>query len=174
VTTTRGRVRIRAATPADAEAIADVHATSVRELGGEAYDDRQIAAWLATVRPERYPLSESGFRLLVAERTDGDEIVGFGLLDLEPSSCDGDSTGRIGVVSVDPDRAREGIGRSILAALEAAARDCGLETLVLTASKNAIGFYDRLGFEGVDTLALEMVEGVALECLQMRKRLDVD
>ena len=174
-------IRLREATPADEPAVADVHAASIRELGADAYDEQQVRAWLANVHPERYPLEEDGFRAVVAERrvederdTDADtELVGFGLLDREPSDCDG-TTGRIKAVYVRPDHVREGIGGAIVADLEAAARDADLETLVLTASANAIEFYDRQGYEGRETVALEMADDVSLACLRMRKRLSDD
>lgn len=170
-------IALRDATADDAAAIADVHAASIREFGADGYDDRQVRAWLANVHPERYPLEESGFCAIVAERdadTDGDnaDVVGFGLLDREPADCDG-ATGRITAVYVHPDHVRGGVGSAILAALETAARDAGLETLVLTASVNAIAFYERAGYEGCETVSLEF-DGVALACLRMRKRLEGD
>ena len=181
-------IRLREATAADGPDVADVHAAAVRELGTDAYDERQVRAWLANVHPERYPIGEPGFRAVVAERraederdsdtdtdTDADretgtDLVGFGLLDCEPSDCEV-STGRIKAIYVHPDHVREGIGSAILADLEAAARDAGLETLVVTASANATAFYDRRGYEGRETVALEMTDNVSLACLRMRKRL---
>ncbi|MDQ2051160.1 GNAT family N-acetyltransferase [Natronolimnohabitans sp. A-GB9] len=165
------RVRLREARATDAATIADVHAASIRELGPEAYDDRQVRAWRSNVDPERYPLEEADARMIVAERGD-DGLVGFGLLDLEPNDADDPSVGTIGAVYVHPEHVREGIGRTILETLESIARDAGLETLGLTASKNAIGFYERQGYEGVETVALEMTDGVSLEALRMRKQLD--
>ena len=181
------RVEIREATAGDADAIATVHAASVRELGSEAYTDEQLRAWLANVHPERYPLEEEGFRIAVAEADceDGDRdgdgeagdsdtepaIVGFGLLDLDPAGFD-EPIGKVGAVYVRPDRVREGLGSAILADLEATAREAGLERLVLTASKNAIEFYERRGYDGVETVSLEMRDDVALACLRMRRRLN--
>ncbi|WP_049922068.1 GNAT family N-acetyltransferase [Halopiger djelfimassiliensis] len=165
------RVRVRDATAADAEVIADVHAASIRELGSEAYDDEQIRAWLSNVDPERYPLGEPGFHVVIAERDDG-EIVGFGLLDREPSDLEDPAAGTVGAVYVRPDHAREGVGSAILETLESAASEAGLERLVLTASRNAIEFYRRRGYEGVETVALEMADDVSLECLRMRTRLE--
>ncbi|MXV61399.1 GNAT family N-acetyltransferase [Natronorubrum sp. JWXQ-INN-674] len=182
------RVSVREAASADAESIADVHAASIRELGSDEYEDRQLRAWLSNVHPERYPLEEPGFLIVVAEREHGadsgagddtapdagsntdtaDGIVGFGLLDCKPSDRD-ESTGEIGAVYVHPDHAREGVGRTILAALESAAREEGLETLVLTASRNAIDFYRDRAYEGIETVSLEMEEGVELECLRMQR-----
>ncbi|MEY7848855.1 GNAT family N-acetyltransferase [Natrarchaeobius sp. A-rgal3] len=161
-------VRVREATATDAVDVEDVHAAAIRELGSDAYDDRRIEAWCSHVHSERYPVGESGFRVVVADR-DG-EIVGFGLLECDPSDLEA-STGEIGAVYVHPDDARDGIGSAILADLEDAARESGLEALELTASRNAIPFYRRRGYEGCETVFLEMQEGVRLECLRMRTRL---
>ena len=163
----QSRVTLREATSADAESIADTHAASIRELGPAAYDDRQVRAWLSNVPPERYPLEDPDHHVVVAELEGGVEIAGFGVLDYDPDGRD-DLTGEVGAVYVHPDHVREGVGRAILAALESAASDAGLETLVLTASRNAIDFYRRQGYEGVETVSLEMEAGVGLECLRMR------
>lgn len=164
------RVRIRDAVPADADAIADVHAAAVRELGGDAYDEREVRAWLANVHPERYPIgeTEAGIRVVVAER-DG-RLVGFGWVDCDPSGRD-DSTGEIVAVYVTPDTVREGVGGTILDRLERVAREAGLETIVLVASKNAIDFYRQQGYEAIETVALEMADDVSLAGFRMRKRL---
>lgn len=162
-------VRIREARPADAEPIADVHVAAIREQGSEAYDERQVEAWLANVHPERYPLGEPDFHVVVAERADN--VVGFGLLERDPSDVDEPAVGKIGAVYVRPDHVREGVGGAILDALESAARDSDLETIVLTASKNAIDFYRRRGYEGVETVVLEMRADVPLESLRMRREL---
>lgn len=164
-------VTLREATSADAESIGDTHAASIRALGPDAYDERQVRAWLSNVPPERYPLEDPDHYVVVAELADDDRIVGFGVLDYDPDGRDDRSTGEIGAVYVHPDHVREGVGRAMLAALESAARDAGLETLVLTASRNAIDFYRRQGYEGIETVSLEMAEGVRLECLRMRTAL---
>ncbi|RKD95969.1 GNAT family N-acetyltransferase [Halopiger aswanensis] len=163
-------VRVREAADGDATAMADIHAAAIRERGSDTYDDEQLEAWLANVHPERYPIDDGGFCALVAE-TDWDDLVGFGLLDLEPSAY-GSDTGRIKSIYVRPDAARTGVGTALIDRLEAAAREAGLEQLALTASENAIEFYERQGYEGVDTRTLEMEDGVTLPALRMRKRLD--
>ena len=168
-------VRIREARPDDAAAIADVHAAAIRDRGSDAYDNRQLEAWLANVHPERYPIGESdaGLHVIVAERdaaTEGGRIVGFGWLDCA-SSGRGDGTGEVVAVYVRPDHAREGIGRTLLAELEAIACEAELAELVLVASKNAIEFYRERGYEAEVSVELEMQAGVELEGLRMRKRL---
>lgn len=163
-------VRIREAEPVDADMIAGIHAAAIRELGGGDYDDRQVQAWLANVHPERYPIEETdaGIRVLVAERDD--RLVGFGWLDCD-SSGRNESVGEIVAVYVRPDVVREGVGGAILERLEGVARDAGLESVVLVASKHAIDFYRRQGYEEDETVVLEMTDDVSLAALRMRKRL---
>ncbi|RQH01872.1 GNAT family N-acetyltransferase [Natrarchaeobius oligotrophus] len=164
------RIRVREATPADAESVAAVHAASVRELASAAYDDEQLGAWLANVHPERYPIRETddGLFVVVAERNG--EVVGFGWLDCESATAD-DGVGEVVAVYVHPDHGREGIGAAILERLESIARAAGLEALELLASKNAIAFYREQGYDGRETVELELQEGVALEAIRMRTRL---
>lgn len=170
-TMTDDRIALRPATPADGEAIVDVHVASIRGLGPDAYDPAQVAAWAANKRPERYPLESDSTRAIVAELEAGDEtedanpIVGFGWIDLE--------SGEVTAVYVHPDYARRGVGRTILERLEAVARTAGLETLTLTASLNAVPFYERRGYERVERIEHE-TGGETLECVRMRRELDLE
>ncbi|WP_049928042.1 GNAT family N-acetyltransferase [Halopiger goleimassiliensis] len=166
------RIRIREARASDDASIADVHAAAIRERGPDAYDDEQVRAWLANVHPERYPTdSGAGLRVIVAEReSDPGDVVGFGWLDCAPSDRD-DGTGELVAVYVHPDCTRQGIGRALLERLEGVAREWGLEEVVLVASRNAVGFYRRQGYEPNATVELELGADVALEARRMRKRL---
>ncbi|WP_247003013.1 GNAT family N-acetyltransferase [Halosolutus gelatinilyticus] len=165
-------VRVRSATLDDVASIADVHQAAILELGSEVYDEEQVRAWIANVHPERYPIDdrENGIHIVVAEREADDRVVGFGWLDRD-SSDRPESTGEVVAVYVHPEHTREGVGSTVLDRLEAVARDEGLEELVLAASKNAIDFYRRRGYEADETVALDMTDEVSLEALRMRKRL---
>lgn len=153
-------VTIRLATPADGEALVEVHVASIRELGPAAYDPEQVEAWAANKRPDRYPLGDESTHAVVAE---SDEIVGFGWVDLE--------AGEVTAVYVHPDHARQGVGRAILEHLETAAREAGLESLGLTASVNAARFYERFGYEPVERVDHD-INGEILECVRMRTELE--
>ncbi|MCU4743917.1 GNAT family N-acetyltransferase [Halobacteria archaeon AArc-m2/3/4] len=157
-------IPLRPATPADGEALVEVHVASIRELGPAGYDPEQVEAWAANKRPDRYPLGDESTHAVVAEAgPESDEIAGFGWVDLE--------AGEVTAVYVHPDHARRGVGGTILEHLETAAREAGLESLGLTASVNAAPFYERFGYEPVEHVDHD-INGEILECVRMRTALE--
>lgn len=154
---------IRPATPDDAPAILDLHVASIRAFGPDAYDETQVAAWAEKDGgSDRYPIEADGHHLVVAER-DG-RAVGYG--HLVPDSSE------VRAVYVHPDHAGRGVGATLHERLESAARDRGLGRLRLWSSLNAVGFYERMGYDRVETTTLEKeYDGrpVALSVVEMRK-----
>lgn len=155
-------VSIREATSADARTIASLHEASIRGLGPEAYDDRQVEAWATGKDPEFYPVDEPDARIVVAE-VDGD-VVGFGHLDVAERE--------VRSIYVHPAYARRGVGVAILSALESAARDRGLSSLSLLAALNAVAFYERAGWQAVgERTHAPGPDTTELTRVRMRKRL---
>ncbi|MEM4780046.1 MAG: GNAT family N-acetyltransferase, partial [Halalkalicoccus sp.] len=73
-------------------------------------------------------------------------------------------------VYVDPSAARQGIGSTLLADLERYGRERGVRTLALSASLNAVPFYQAHGYERVREYRHEFsnhestgVEGIVVE-----------
>lgn len=143
-------MNVREATTSDADAIADVHYRSIVELGPESYSQRQVDAWAEGCEPAGYAetMTHEDVAFLVAER--GDAIVGFGTLVLAaPDEYAADPDAEITAVYVAPDAAREGVGTQLYEELERRAREQGVGTLGLWASRNAVPFYERQGYERV-------------------------
>jgi len=74
-------------------------------------------------------------------------------------------------VFVLPDYQRRGIGRLMMAELEAKAIADSVERIVLSASLPALEFYLRLGYEVVSEVDYEVVPGQHLEYYEMAKEL---
>lgn len=143
-------MRIRDAKPADSEAIREVHATSITELGREAYTDEQVAAWAQGCESADYTaaIEADEIEFIVAEGDDG--VVGFGSLKLAPpDSYDAPVDAEVTGVYVHPSVAREGVGSRLYTELEQRARGHGVQHLGLLASRNAVPFYDSHGYERV-------------------------
>jgi putative acetyltransferase len=139
-------MRVRPAPPEDALPVFALHVASCRRLGPAGYGPEQVRAWARKDHgPEGYPIGETGHHFVVAER-DG-AVAGFG--DLVTDPADVDAEGEVRAVYVHPDHARRGVGAALLAELEGYARGAGLGSLVLSASLNAVGFYERAGYERV-------------------------
>jgi putative acetyltransferase len=152
-------IDIRSANPDETAELLSLHRASIREFGTAAYDDVQDDDW-ADKEEADYPLGDDDPRFVVAER--GGELAGFG--DLHWPEAE------VTAVYVAPDHAGEGVGSTILEALEAAARERGLDELGLLASRNAVGFYEEAGYERVEPRVHE-TGGEELECVWMEKAL---
>ena len=166
-------VTVRPATPDDRSRIRECHVAAIRARGPEAYDERQVAAWADKGNlAEDYPVDEDGHYFVVAElSTDDDpegveEVIGHG--HLVPTA------GEIRAVYVHPDAGGRGVGTAILEALESRARDLRIEDLTLSASLNAVGFYEQAGYERAGRQTYSTVhdgETVDLDVEEMTKHL---
>jgi len=171
---------VRPAREADTEPLRETHVAAIEAFGPEAYDERAVAAWAD--RGDDHSLAgldDPDTYWVVAEHdpepdsrdTDADvdtpPVAGFGRLDVTEAEAEGE----VVAVYVHPDCARRGVGSAILANLEGYARGRGLAKLTLTASLNAVGFYERVGYERVREVTLETSRGVELDCLSMRTEL---
>lgn len=157
-------VKIREAYPEDAEAISQVHMSAIRGLCSTHYDDRQIEVWASGRTPEYYERVLASHDLFVAER-DG-QVVAFGRVDLE--------SGTIVAVYVRPESAGSGVGEAMMSHLEDVCRMHGWTRLHLTASLNAVPFYEKLGYERVAPFMQQLTNDVTLDCVDMRKTLPKD
>jgi putative acetyltransferase len=150
---------IRPARSDDAQQLAAVHVASIRGLCAADYAAEQIAAWTASLRPERYPpLIARGCAVV---HDDGEALAGFAIGD--------PAAGVVNAVYVRPDRAGRGVGRALVAAIEDIVRAGGAAELRLHATLNAVGFYQRLGFAVVGPGHNRLPGGAELPCVVMTK-----
>lgn len=168
-------MQIREARPEDAEAIRTVHYDSITELGPAAYDSEQVDAWARGVESADYAAVDSEDYYVVVAEVGGD-VRGFGSLRLEvPDSDEASAEGEVTGVYVHPSVARQGVGSAILAALERQARAHGIRSLGLSASLNAVPFYESHGYERVRECVHEFSShestGVEGRVVEMRKEL---
>jgi GNAT superfamily N-acetyltransferase len=131
-------MEIRAARKDDSGRIHDLHSRSVRELWPGHYTAAQIEGWIAGRTPEGYLPAVLLGEIFVAER--GSRLVGFGHA----------RRGSVEAIFVEPEAAGTGVGRALVqrAVLEARRGHAG--PIRLTATLNAVGFYERLGFVQVE------------------------
>ena len=153
---------VRRTTSDDAPAILSLHVASIRAFGPDAYDEREVEAWATKDHgPEGYPVEDDRRRMFVAEAADA--VAGFGQVNVDDSE--------VVAVYVHPDHARRGVGSALLSRLEAEVRDEDLDSLALTASLNAVPFYERMGYEPVAEVTHATTDEVDLTCVRMGKKL---
>ena len=131
---------VRPATADDRAALPALHTAAVREFGPTSYDAEAVRGWAKACgrSPEDYETPPDE-HLTVAVREGA--VAGFG--HVVPA------VGEVHAVYVHPDHARHGVGSALLAELEGYSRGLDLTTLSLQSSLNAVGFYERVGYERV-------------------------
>ena len=157
------QVSFRRADPDDAPHMLKVKHDAIRELTWHAYTPEQIDAWAPDadgIKDFANAIAQDTFYVVVAEQ-DGD-LLGYGTLNREAGSID--------AVFTDPDSTRRGIGAALMRQLESTARMEGHDHLTLSASKNAVGFYEGHGYEQVEEVSRNL-GGEAAPFVKMRKDL---
>jgi GNAT superfamily N-acetyltransferase len=164
----------------DREAMQQLIAASARLLSRQYYNDAQIEAAIATVFGVDTTLIEDGTYFVV--ESDG-VFVGCGGWSRRKTLFGGDqySSRDVGYIDpqsepakiraffIHPDHARKGIGRALLARCEEEARANGFRELELAATLPGVEFYKSCGFSERGTFDLDLIEGVKLELVPMRK-----
>jgi GNAT superfamily N-acetyltransferase len=133
------RINVRPAEQRDAAAAIDVARRSIQQLcTTDHQEDREtIAAWLANKTPDNFIawLANPDNFCVVAELDD--RLSGVGLLH---------RSGEIRLFFLAPGTQRKGIGKTIYAELETAAKRWGLDSLRLDSTAMARPFYEALGY----------------------------
>lgn len=173
---------IRRATMDERDALKQLIAESARHLSRRHYNDQQIETAIATVFGVDTDLIEDGTYFVAEE---AGVLVGCGGWSKRKTLFGGDQYlerdagyldpaiefAKIRAFFIHPEHARKGIGRAILARCEDEARAQGFRGLELMATLPGIEFYKSCGFEAAGTFDLDLVEGVKLELMPMRKEI---
>ncbi|WP_436929923.1 GNAT family N-acetyltransferase [Halosimplex halobium] len=150
----RPSASVRRYEPRDREAVRRLHRVALADAGTDPVDVPDTD----DLDDVRSSYLDSGGEFLVVEiggdDTDGDdaEVVAMGGLAVEGDEIP-EGAGELLRVAVHPDHQREGHGDRVVAGLEQAARERGLDRLFLwTAQRQraAVCFYVTRGYEGTD------------------------
>lgn len=134
---------------------------AVRASCASHYAPEVINAWCAAPPPERMPaLIEAGGALLEEE---AGALAAYAILD--------GANGEVDALFVEPAFQGRGLGRKLMAALEAMATQRHIERLFLSASLNAVPFYRAAGFQVIREELYPHRSGLLLASRYMEKHL---
>lgn len=156
---------IRSATPDDAGAMVRLHRAAVQAVDDAHYPAAVREAWSPVPTPEREAwlvgrITDPSVLGLVAVMGDG-AIAGFAFASLQP--------GKLHALYVHPDHGSRGIGRQLLAEVEASARASGSEVMELMASRNAVAFYQARGYARIADATQALGDGTVMEAVHMQR-----
>jgi N-acetylglutamate synthase-like GNAT family acetyltransferase len=172
---------LRKATLHDCPAIEKLIAFSARELGTQDYAPEQIEGALQGAFGLDTQLIKDA-TYFVVEETDG-SIVGCGGWRRQQTLFGGNNStvrdsslrnpetepAKIRAFFVHPERARNGIGRALLAACEKEARSLGFRQLELMATLPGARLYTACGFIAAGRIDYALPSGLTIEFLPMKK-----
>jgi GNAT superfamily N-acetyltransferase len=173
---------IRNATLSDVAQLERLIADSVRKLSTGYYSNEEIERALIRVFGVDTQLIEDG-TYSVAEKDGrlagcggwskrstlygGDQAKDSAEVELRPT----EAAARIRAFFVDPAHARQGIGRRILEACEAAARQHGFTRAELVATLPGEPLYAAFGYQPIEPVNIDLCDGYTLRCMRMGKAL---
>lgn len=130
---------IQLLTTQDAGAACDIVRSSIAEccFADHRGDPEVIRTWLGNKTPDNFSAWFSSPQTIPLGAFDGVRLVGVALV----------SASSLSLCYVGPEALHRGIGKSLLAAAEAMARQRGVEELHLESTRTAEAFYRRNGFQ---------------------------
>ncbi|HEY1780169.1 MAG TPA: GNAT family N-acetyltransferase [Roseiarcus sp.] len=129
-------VSLRPYLPADAKRCAEIFRISIEELAAEDYNEEQREAWAARADDAQAFGAKLASELTLIAMIDG-AIAGFASLK---------GAEEIDMLFVNPEFARQGVGRTLVDALTRLAQARGAKRLTTEASDVAKSLFERLGF----------------------------
>lgn len=180
--------QIRLATADDMPALDQLMRKSIRALSVGYYSERQIEIALNSVFgiDKQLIADRTYFVMEVSDSSESERrIAGCGgwskretLYGIDPNKQDDESllnpatdAARIRAFFVDPDFARQGIGRRIMKACESAATEAGFTRLELGATLPGVPLYSAMGYQPIETIEHPLPEGEVLPVVRTGKRL---
>lgn len=129
-------VALRPYLPGDGARCAIIFRSAIEEIAGEDYSESQCEAWAARADDET-AFAQSLAAMLTVVATDNGEIVGFASLK---------GADLIEMIYVDPEFAGQGVGATLLDALEKIAQSRGAAKLTAEVSDTAKPLFERRQF----------------------------
>jgi putative acetyltransferase len=129
-------VSLRPYLPADAKRCAEIFRSSIEELAAEDYSEEQREAWASRGDDEQAFGAQLATALTLLAVIDG-VIAGFASLK---------GADKVDMLFVEPEFARQGVGRTLLDALTRLAQARGAKRLTTEASDVAKPLFERQGF----------------------------
>jgi putative acetyltransferase len=129
---------IRRATCSDVETLRAIRRAAIEAVGQPYYQQRQRAAWLALMSDSLKRVVEAPGQIVIVAECESRQH-GFAWVAIEART-------HLYALYVHPQSGGRGIGTALLAAAEHLASQRGVTRLFVAASRNAVGFYARLGY----------------------------
>ncbi len=155
---------VRYAKDEDCHVIYNLHIASIKHYCAAVYSKSAITSWIKLKTPDEYKNNQPNKLVIVAE--EGDEILGFGILNVEKKSIES--------LYIKPHMAGKGIGAILIKKIEAIAQIKDIGELTLYSTINSVSFYHHMGYHGEDNTVFKLSTGDELDSVFMMKELSLE
>ena len=159
---------IRKATPDDTFEIWSAHVKSIREICSQFYSPAQIEKWSGFSFKHEHWIHEMLNNCVYVIEIEK-KVEGFGHLIF--STMGKSLTAEIAGLYFSPKAKGRGAGKELMEILEREAQVKEINKIVLCSTKNAKGFYEKMGFEAKSAEKFIQIRGINLETYPMEKYL---
>ena len=153
---------VRPATVEDIDTIYSLIYASVFELCKQHYSQEKLDSFIHSLPSKVLYYKWLTDRILIV-CCDGKNIIGFGQLDPAESFLD--------AIYVHPEYTGNGVGTKIINYLEGVASSLKKHEIKINAPVNAIGFYEKCGFEQQGTFFITCKDGTKFDSVKFTKQL---
>ena len=154
-------IELRPATCDDLATLWELRTRAIAHACAAHYSDAVLAIWLASPAPDslRQLVAGGGGTVAIEDGC----MLGYGVLNA--------GSGEVEALFVEPAQHGRGIGALLMRAVEEMARAAGQPRLFLSASLNAVAFYQRAGFLALREEMYPHRSGIGIPSVYMEKLL---
>ena len=157
-------VTIREMNAADRDSIIFIHKQSIYGLCKGNYSEPEMKAWAGFFTPVLFDAGMKDESNVGVVAVDSDTIIGFGFFNAD--------AGELRALYILPQYIGHGAGSRIMARLEDMAKEKQISRLSLQSTINAVGFYQKFGYQNIKTEMHQINDEVSIACVRMEKDLD--
>ncbi len=156
-------ITIRNIQKADKKAILSIHKQAIYGICKDYYTEKEMKAWTDRLTPSLFDEGIKDDNNIGVVAVESAIIVGYGFFNLRDRE--------LRALYVLPQFTNKGAGKLIMARLENIALKTNVKKLTLQSTINAVGFYQKLGYQIIKAERHSINEEVSIDCVLMERLL---
>lgn len=154
-------ITIRNIQATDKDAVLSIHKQSIYGICKDHYTEKEMKAWTDRLTPSLFNEGIKDENNIGVVAVESAIVIGYGFFNLRDRE--------LRALYVLPQFTCKGVGKLIMARLEDMALKKNIKKLTLQSTINAVGFYQKLGYQIIKTDRHPINEEVFISCVLMER-----
>ncbi len=147
----------------DRDAVISIHKLSIFSLCRDYYSEQEMKAWTDRLTPELFDEGIKNENNVGVVAVAANIVIAYGFINVKDRE--------LRALYVLPEYKGRGAGRLIMARLEDMARKKSISRLSLQSTINAVGFYQKSGYQTINPEKHLINDEISVACVRMEKDL---